>query len=398
VSSTVGVRNQSLFFGEDRFRSLVEAVQDYAIFMLDEQGYILSWNSGAERIKGYEAAEIIGKHFSILYPEEDVRGGKPHRLLEIARKEGRLEDEGWRVRKDGSRFWADVVITSLLDAEGNVRGFAKVTRDLSERRRAEETLRQSIEQRETEMERRVRAELSAREAEASVRELSLRLLRLQEDERRRLGRELHDSVGQLLVAAKLALGALDGQASPPTAREAIIAECNQCLEAALREVRTVSYLLYPPMLEEMGLRTAIEWLLEGFRQRSGIEVKLEFVPEVGTLARDTELALFRVLQESLTNVHRHSGSATAQVRLALEGQNIVLEIKDQGKGTKGSVLDLSGDSVCSLGVGLRGMYERMRQINGRLEFFSSDEGTTVRATAPLQSGKDVNRSAAASGA
>ena len=126
---------------EEGFRLLVESVKDYAIFMLDPGGHVATWNAGAERIKGYKADEIIGKHFSIFYPPEDVAAGKPERELEIAAREGRFEDEGWRVRKDGSRFWANVIITALRDPQGDLVGFAKVTRDLTERRQAEETRR-----------------------------------------------------------------------------------------------------------------------------------------------------------------------------------------------------------------------------------------------------------------
>jgi PAS domain S-box-containing protein len=127
---------------DDLFRLLVESVRDYAIFLLDPEGRVASWNEGARRIKGYEAAEIIGHHFSTFYVPEDVAAGKPQRLLEIAAVEGRVEDEGWRVSKDGSRLWADVVITALRDHDGRLRGFAKVTRDLTERRQAEEALDQ----------------------------------------------------------------------------------------------------------------------------------------------------------------------------------------------------------------------------------------------------------------
>ncbi|HJT18268.1 MAG TPA: ATP-binding protein, partial [Thermoanaerobaculia bacterium] len=121
---------------------LVDSVRDYALFMLDPNGRVTTWNEGARRIKGYEAAEIIGRHFSIFYPEEDVRSGKPERILEAARVQGRVEDEGWRVRKDGSRFWADVIMTAVRDANGNLRGFAKITRDVTARRNAEETQRE----------------------------------------------------------------------------------------------------------------------------------------------------------------------------------------------------------------------------------------------------------------
>src|SRR5262245_23419999 len=131
---------------EERFRLMVETVRDYAIFMLDPDGYIVTWNAGAERLKQYTADEIIGQHFSTFYPPEDLAAHKPERELEIALAEGRVEDEGWRLRKDGSRFWALVVITALYDKSGKLTGFGKVTRDLTERRAAEEQLKSSEEQ------------------------------------------------------------------------------------------------------------------------------------------------------------------------------------------------------------------------------------------------------------
>lgn len=140
------VRHSSLLReSEDRFRALVESVRDYAIFMLDREGLVESWNRGAEAIKGYTPDEIIGRSFALFYPPEDRESGKPHRLLAAAAHDGRIEDEGWRVRKDGTRFWADVVITALRDSTGQLTGFAKVTRDLSSRRSAEEELRRSEE-------------------------------------------------------------------------------------------------------------------------------------------------------------------------------------------------------------------------------------------------------------
>ncbi|MEN3333654.1 MAG: hypothetical protein V7641_3019, partial [Blastocatellia bacterium] len=116
--------------GGEPFRLLVESVRDYAIFMLDKAGHILTWNLGAENIKGYKADEIIGKHFSIFYPEEDLKWDKPSYELKVAGEVGRFEDEGWRIRKDGTRFWANVIITALRDKDGTLRGFGKVTRDL----------------------------------------------------------------------------------------------------------------------------------------------------------------------------------------------------------------------------------------------------------------------------
>ncbi|XXX80720.1 PAS domain S-box protein [Sorangium sp. So ce134] len=144
ASSEPGVK-ESLRASEERFRLLVETIQDYAIFILDDRGHVATWNPGAERIKGYEAREIIGRHFSTFYPPEDVAAGKCERELEQATALGRVEDEGWRVRKDGTLFWASVVITALRDHDGTLIGFAKITRDLTERRQAEEALRRSEE-------------------------------------------------------------------------------------------------------------------------------------------------------------------------------------------------------------------------------------------------------------
>ena len=127
---------------EDSFRLMVDSVKDYAIVMLDPQGNVVSWNPGAERIKGYRPDEIIGKHFSCFYPSDSVQRGVPEKELETATKDGRFEDEGWRVRKDGSKFWANAIITALRDPDGSLRGFAKVTRDLTERKQAEERIRQ----------------------------------------------------------------------------------------------------------------------------------------------------------------------------------------------------------------------------------------------------------------
>jgi len=357
---------------EQRFRLLVEAVQDYAIFMLDPEGRVSSWNIGAERLKGYKASEIIGQHFSQFYPEEDKRAAKPQRELETATREGRLEDEGWRLRKDGSKFWANVVITALKDPEGRLRGFAKVTRDFTERMQAERELRES------------KRKLQA--SEKSLRELSLHLLRTQDEERRRIGRDLHDSLGQYLSVLKMKLDALQRCASQNQSPElAELTECARLTEDAVKEVRTISYLLYPPMLEEMGLKSAIPWYLDGFTKRSGIKATFEASPGFGRLPPDVELAFFRVLQESLTNVHRHSGSQTATVRLLVEGDMAVLAVSDAGKGTEAANFEEGRqDWMGALGVGLRGMTERVQQIGGKLEIASSKAGTTVTAAVPIQ--------------
>lgn len=368
----------ALRHSEERFRRLVDAVQDYAIFMLDVQGYVSSWNTGAERIKGYGVSEIIGKHFSQFYPEEDVRSGKPQRELEIAAREGRLEDEGWRVRKDGSLFWANVVITALRDDSGKLVGFGKVTRDLTEKIRIHEALKKEIVEK-------TEAQKKVYDSEQALRQLSLRLLQTQDDERRRIGRDLHDSVGQYLVALKMRVDSLKSMAERNHREDTSqLAECAQLAEEAIKEVRTISYLLYPPMLEELGLKSAIPWYLEGFTKRSGIKTTFEVSPEFGRIPGDLELALFRVLQESLTNVHRHSGSTTATVRLQSGNRCAILQVIDQGKGTQSKNCgDRAQDWLGAFGVGLRGMNERMRQLGGSLEISSTREGTSVTATIPI---------------
>ncbi len=359
---------------EERFRLLVEAVRDYAIFMLDTEGRVATWNVGAERIKGYRASEIIGRHFSCFYPEEDIRSNKPQLGLEAAAREGRFETEGWRLRKDGSKFWANVVITAIRGTAGNLIGFGKVTRDFTDRMLADKALHDS--------------QSRLQESEKSLRELSLHLLRTQDEERRRIGRELHDSLGQNLSFMKMkldSLKSLTGGGGKIDDIQQHLAEFGRIVADSVTEVRTISYLLYPPMLEELGLKSAISWYVDGFTKRSGIQTTLEIPCDLGRLPRDAEMAMFRILQESLTNVHRHSGSRTATVRLLLKDARLILEITDRGKGIPSANLEESGeDWTGALGVGLRGMHERMRQLGGKLELKSTSTGTTIIAEVPIE--------------
>lgn len=373
---------------DDQFRLLVEAVKDYAIFMLNADGNIATWNPGAERIKQYRASEIIGKHFSCFYPEEDVQNGKPQWELVIAAQEGQFEDEGWRIRKDGSRFWANVIITAVRDGSGKLVGFAKVTRDVTAKMQAQQALQKEVTERRD-------AQQQLHESEKSLRELSLHLLRTQDEERRRIGRDLHDSLGQSLVALKMKLSSVARVVGEKGQVGEDISQCTRLTDDSIKEVRTVSYLLYPPMLDEMGLKSAIPWYLDGFSARSGIRITFEVAPDFTRLQQDAEFALFRVLQESLTNVHRHSGSQTAHVRLFVKKGMGILEIKDQGKGLPSGVLEHSDrDWRGALGVGLRGMNERMRQLGGSLEVVSMEAGTTVSAMVPVaQSSSAMSKSA-----
>jgi PAS domain S-box-containing protein len=368
-----------------RFRLFVEAVKDYAIYTLDAEGIVTTWNQGAERIHGYPATEVLGKHFSLLFTAEDQAAGKPQEELDVAARDGHREAESWRVRKDGSQFWANVTLTAIKDEHGTVVGFTKVMRDVTERMLAQESLRQANEELASEVAERKAAEEKLASSEASLRELSLHLLRTQDEERRRIGRELHDSLGQYLAVLKLNLHGLervlgtnhDGASDP-------VAQCLGLAEDCIKEVRTISYLLYPPMLEEVGLKSAISWYLDGFSKRSNIEARFHEGTDFGRLPRDVELALFRVLQESLTNVHWHSKSQSVDISLAHDDSRVTLQVRDQGQGIPTRLFEEQGgkDWLGSSGVGLRGMSERIRQIGGELEVTSNERGTTVKASVP----------------
>ncbi len=242
--------------------------------------------------------------------------------------------------------------------------------DLAQRGKAEQEL-------ERETRERAAAQIKLQASERCLRQLSVDLLKAQDEEQRRIGRELHDSVGQYLAVLKMGLDSLKSAAGRGeySRNERQLAECINLVEESIREVRTVSYLLHPPLLDECGLNSAIPSYLEGFSKRSGVQITLDIPPAFGRLSADVERAIFRVLQESLTNVHRHSGSPSARVALAINADGVTLEIADYGRG-------IPADKLGKPGVGLQGMRERMREFGGRLELDSSPRGTTIRASVP----------------
>ena len=227
-------------------------------------------------------------------------------------------------------------------------------------------------------------ELIQRENVRSSRALSARILELQDVERRRIARELHDSVGQYLVGLKINLEQLLGtRANLSPAHEKLLAETIDLAERSMLEVRTISHLLHPPLLDEVGLESAIRWYADGFAQRCALKVSLDLDPITNRLPKEVELALFRVLQESLTNVHRHAGAKSIEVILTCSTGHLVLSVIDDGRGISSEVLKRFRSGRAS-GVGLAGMRERLAELDGTLEVERSSNGTVVRATIPVE--------------
>ena len=237
----------------------------------------------------------------------------------------------------------------------------------------------------------LRAELKLRAAkEDHLRELSGEVLRVQDEERRRIARELHDGTGQTLSALKMALGILE-KSFPLIAKSTALRDVRQFSDDALREIRTTSYLLHPPLLDETGLESALRWFTNGYSERSRVTTSLILDGENGRLPADYELCLFRVAQECLTNIHRHSRSKTAIVRLKRTAETVILEVIDQGKGIPEDLhRKLISDERA--GVGLLGMRERVRKLNGQMEIQSDRQGTAITVMLPLSIGRKQRKS------
>jgi len=354
----------------DVFRLLVDSVRDYAIFVLSPDGNVLTWNQGAQALKGYSREDIIGQHFSKFYLPEAVQSGWPTRELAIAKKEGRFADEGWRVRKDGSAFWALVIITALRDSRGELLGFAKITRDMTEQRNTADRingLNRELRNKITELDESRRIiELRT----LQLQKLSGQVLHVQDEERRRIARELHDDLGQQLSLLRMVLSQNKNE------------EADQIANSALASVRNLSYLLHPPLLDETGLRAALDWFIDGVTKRSGIQIVLTIRPQdFPRLSGEIETAIFRVIQEALTNVVRHAKTESARVELDKQADLVVVRVRDYGQGLPAEVAGLQLTN--RLGVGITGMRERIRQFGGELTVTRSEPGTLVEAQIPL---------------
>src|SRR5271163_2352699 len=344
---------------------LLELAHD-AIIVRDVDSTILFWNRGAQKTYGWSAAEACG-HVTHAFLKTEF----PEPLDQVYEKPysvGSWEGELVHWTREGKRIIVASRQVLQRDSQGRTIGILEINRDVTPRK----------------------------EAEAALRNLSARLLQLQDEERRRIARELHDSTGQSLAALVIHLSAVSAKiadihpAAADLLREAILLS-----QKASDETRTLSYLLYPPTLDYAGLRSALEWYIEGFTQRSKVKVELNVSLGQQRLPEIVERTLFRIVQESLTNIFRHSGSDTASVHIEVRSGIVRLEVADHGKGISADTLATLNSSGGQLGVGIRGMRERVRQLGGWLQIRSQPAGTTIIVTLSINtSASDDGRSRA----
>jgi PAS domain S-box-containing protein len=370
--------------------SIVDSSDD-AIISKTLKGVITSWNAGAERLFGYTAKEAIGQSISMIIPLD--RRDEETRILSRLNRGERIEHfDTVRLRKDGKKLEISLTISPVRDAAGNIIGASKIARDISMRKRVERELHES-EQRfrtladalDTQVQFRTQ-ELMRQNAEIQqqsnqLRELSGRLMSTQDEERRRIARDLHDSAGQNLAVLSMNLALIEDEVKRDPARlTQTIKDTRELIENLTQEIRTTSYLLHPPLLDEMGLSSALGWYIEGLQQRSDLSIELNIPDGLERLAPEVELAIFRLVQECLTNIHRHSESKTAVIRIARQADKIFAEVQDHGKGM--SPERFAQVESPSAGVGIRGMRERVRQAHGELRIDSNALGTTITAIFP----------------
>lgn len=310
------------------------------------QDAIAYWNKGAERLYGWNSSEALGQNPAVLLQTE-----YPIPLVEIEQHDV-WEGELLHTTRDGRRIVVASRWTMLRNEAGEPTGWMEINTNITERKRAEN----------------------------AARSLSGRILTLQDEERRRMARGLHDSLGQYLAALKMQLSLL---ASSNSGQRTLLAEATQIVDRCLTETRTISHLLHPPLLDEAGFGSAARWFVEGFAERSGIEVNLSLPQGLGRLHSDVEITLFRALQEALTNVHRHSASPKADIRLTLEPGQVRLEIQDYGQGMPPEVLRQLNEGAGRTGVGVAGMRERVRELGGYMTIESNPHGTLLKVVLPL---------------
>ena len=375
----------SLRASQRRFSGIL-AISAEAVISMDANQRITLFNRTAETMFGYAAAEILGSGLEILIPSRFRKIHQVH-VAEFTRsdKSSLLMSDRRHVlglRKDGSEFYMAASVSKLSIAGDTT--FTVICTDVTDAVRAEEQLRRSHEELELRVHERT-VELKAaneflqleiqerKRAEEEIQDLSRRMMHVQEEERRNLARELHDGPTQSLLTLSLHMGRMSRNQNAVS--QSILEEWMRLAEQSANELRTVSYLLHPPLLEELGLSVALRGYIEGFSQRTGIQVSLNAQGELDKLGFDVELAVFRIMQEALSNVHRHSGSSTASVTISCDDRVLQLRIADQGRGIP--------PGRAQSGVGLGSMRERARLLKGRLAIETDSAGTTIRIELPV---------------
>ncbi len=405
----------SLRASEERYRVFIEGVEDYAIYMMDAHSVIVSWNSGVERVLGYAESEFIGQNSTLIFTPEDCERGEPQKELATAAREGRAPDERWHVKKNGERFFASGVMMALRDENGDVRGFAKILRDMTIRKRMEDELkaaRDDLEQRVLERTAELRREVAHRQrAERAREQLLQRVVTVQEEERLCISRELHDQMGQQLTALLMGLKSLpDIQETglrPPSFNQRV-ENMQEMTNSVMEQMHRLAWELRPAALDTFGLEPALRQYVQEWSEQSAIQS--DFVsratpsgssgsasrPSSGvdttpdtTVDTTPDTTLYRVVQEALNNVQRHAKARQVSVLLEHRGADVVAIVEDDGCGFEVEHDESGNLSPMPQRLGLLGMMERLELVGGTLTIESSPEsGTTVYARVSLNARKN----------
>jgi PAS domain S-box-containing protein len=373
---------QALQKSESRLRAAFGQAYSFLV-LLEPDGTIVEVNRAALEAAGSTRDQVVGRKFWEPWwsplPEE----------VEALKEAIKNAAEGQSVRSeccyclaDGSRRFIDRTLNPVAEENGQVRMIVATGLDITEQKKLRDELESRVLERTRELEEKNKALLDQAHV---IREISGRLLHSQEEERRRIARELHDSSGQIVAALQMTLVPLEAEIRKKQPElSAPVKESLNLVDQLSKELRTVSYLLHPPLLDEAGLPSAIRWYVEGFSERSKIPVDLEITPDFGRLSHELEMTVFRIIQECLTNIHRHANGQAAMVRILRSGDEILVEVQDNGKGFGGRSEGQDSSKTVREGVGIRGMRERVKQMGGTFEIRSSDSGTFVSAYFPIQ--------------
>jgi PAS domain S-box-containing protein len=369
----------------ERSTALLAAIvdsSDDAIVSKTLDGIITSWNKSAERIFGYLPEEAVGKHITLIIPR-DRWNEEASIIARICRGERVDHFQTLRRRKDGSLVDVSLTISPVKDSAGNIIGASKVARDITAQVRAAEALRC----REEEFRRLSQSlDQQVRSRTRELQELSWQLMRTRDEERRHVARELHDSAGQSLAVLAIEVDQLLQKSSSSPGLAPDLERIRKTVRQLHSDIRTTSYLLHPPLLDESGLQAAISWYAGGLTERTALPIDVEISEDLGRLPRDLELVLFRFAQEAITNIHRHASATKASIVMSRSQTHVTAEVRDNGSGMSAERLHQvsSGGS----GLGIRGMRERIRQFQGSMQIHSGSTGTKVSVEIPIPLDQD----------